>query len=92
MNAPAPEDPAREAWANVARNLARQPVKESALAMLRATVEEVREGARAFQWALRTTEARQAAGAPATTLQSRLDRARTARALPRLTQALGAAA
>ena len=92
MNAPLPVDPAAEAWANVARNLARQPVKETALAMLRATAEEAREGARAFQSALRAAEARQASGAPAASLRRRLDRARAARALPGLARTLGEAA
>lgn len=92
MNAPAPEDPAREAWANVARNLARQALKETALSLLRATVAEAHEGALAFQGALRVTEARQAGGAPATTLRRTLDRMQAARVLPRLAQALGAAA
>ena len=93
MNAPPPADPAAEAWDNVARNLARQPVKETALAMLRATAEEAREGSRAFQSALRAAEARQAApGAPAASLRRRLDRARAARALPGIARALGEAA
>jgi phage/plasmid primase-like uncharacterized protein len=92
MNAPPPADPAAEAWENVARNLARQPVRETALGLLRSTVAEAKEGARAFQGALRATEAREAAGQPATTLRRTLERVQASRAMPRLAAALGGAA
>lgn len=92
MNAPPPADAAAEAWENVARNLARQPVRETALGLLRATVAEAKEGARAFQGALRGTEAREAAGASATTLRHALERTQANQALPRLAAAMGGAA
>jgi conjugative relaxase-like TrwC/TraI family protein len=92
MNAPPPGDPAAEAWENVARNLARQPVRETALGLLRATVAEAKEGARAFQGALRAIETREAAGRPATTLRRTLERVQANRAMPRLAAAMGEAA
>jgi phage/plasmid primase-like uncharacterized protein len=92
MNAPPPADPAAEAWDNVARNLARQPVRETALGLLRSTVAEAKEAARSFQSASRATEAREAAGQPATTLRRTLERAQANRALPRLVAAMDGAA
>ena len=62
-------DQQRAAWANVVRNLSRQPLKESALGLLQGVTETRREVARSLQAGLRKQEARAAAGHPATTLR-----------------------
>ena len=65
-----------DAWANVARNLARQPEKESALAFL-ARAQNVRRGAaRGLQQGLRPAEQRVVDGQPATTLDHSFRRRR----------------
>lgn len=60
-----------DAWANMARNLERQPVKESALAFLEKAVVSKREDVKVMQSGLRAQEARQAEGLDAVTPQSR---------------------
>ena len=76
--------PVREAdvWDNVARNLAREPEKGSALAFLERAQELRRGGARALQEGLQPAEARQARGLQRSTLAGvfarRRDEARVA--------------
>lgn len=72
---------AEDAWENLARNLARRPEKESALAFLERAREVGRGAARAMQGAFRGTEARVAEGRPATALAGRLGQRREARAV-----------
>ncbi|MFC7694199.1 AAA family ATPase [Paeniroseomonas aquatica] len=68
-----------DAWANVARNLGRQPRQEGALEFL-ARVGEVRRGAaRALQRGVRSAERREAEGLAPTVLQDRLARGRRGR-------------
>ena len=70
-----------DAWANVARNLARQPEKESALAFL-ARAQNVRRGAaRGLQQGFRPAEQRVVDGQPATTLHHAFARGRVVRQL-----------
>ena len=65
-----------DAWVNVARNLARQPEKESALKFL-AQAQNVRRGAaRGLQQGFRPAEQRVVDGQPATTLRRSLQRRR----------------
>nr|WP_282572168.1 MobF family relaxase [Roseomonas acroporae] len=70
-----------DAWENLARNLARRPEKESALAFLERAREVGRGAARAMQGAFRGTEARAAEGRSATALAGRLGQRREARAV-----------
>ena len=86
------EEARREAWANVVRNLERQTPKESALAFLEGAAAEGRQGARALQAGLRTSEARTAAGEKATTLRRTFGERRARRALPRVVERLDEAA
>jgi hypothetical protein len=65
-----------DAWANVARNLSRQPEKESALGFL-ARAQSVRRGAaRGLQQGLRPAEQRVVDGQPGTTLHRSFQRHR----------------
>jgi phage/plasmid primase-like uncharacterized protein len=83
-----------DVWENVARNLARQPAKASALDFMERAHEIGRGTARAMQAGFRRTEAREAAGEPRTTLGAQLRERRDARmigqAMERLRQALDA--
>lgn len=95
MGLPAPataEERRREAWANVTRNLQRQPLKESALAFLESATVEGRQGARALQAGLRKSEARAAVGERATTLRRSFGERQAKQALPRVVEQLDEAA
>ncbi|TCZ61141.1 MobF family relaxase [Roseicella aquatilis] len=87
LNAPAPEG--REAveralWENVARNLARQPVKESALAMLREVQHGAERAANALREGARRMQARARTGARPATLGARFRARHRREALARL--------
>jgi len=64
-----PQEAAGEGWANLVRNLEKQPKKDSALALLERTVDTRREAVKVFQGTLRRHEAREAAGSNATTVR-----------------------
>ncbi|WP_426960335.1 MobF family relaxase [Muricoccus radiodurans] len=68
-------DPLTEAdlWDAVARNLARQPVKESALAFVSDVAREAKRATHALQGGLRVQEARAAGGGAPHTLRRTLD-------------------
>ncbi|MBN8907192.1 MAG: AAA family ATPase, partial [Rhodospirillales bacterium] len=72
---------AKDVWANVARNLSRQPDKDSALAFLDRARGIGRGAAHAMQAGFRRTEARTVAGRPAATLGARWRQRRDARAV-----------
>lgn len=63
---------ADDVWENVARNLARQPAKASALDFMERARDLSRGAARAMQDGFRRIEAREAAGEPRATLRARL--------------------
>jgi hypothetical protein len=68
-----------DAWENVARNLSRQPEKESALTFLRRAQQVRRGAARGLQRGLHPGEARSARGEEETTLHRAFARQRLAR-------------
>ncbi len=70
--------PIREAdvWANIGRNLSRQPEQDSALAFLERAHAVRRQATAALQAGLQPAEQRQADGLPATTLATNLRRRR----------------
>ncbi len=72
---------AADVWDNVARNLARQPAKASALDFMDRARDIGRTAAHAIQAGLRRAEAREAAGEPRTTLGAQLRDRRDGRAM-----------
>lgn len=90
---PASREKAREAaWDNAARNLARQPAKQSALAFLERAAAGRRESVKLYQGVRRRQEARQAAGHPRSTLRAKAQERLIRSAVPRVAQALSEAA
>lgn len=83
-----PGDPEAAAWANLSANLARQPVKDSAIAFLTGAAAQATRAAKALQAGLRPQEARAAAGKAATTLRNTFDMPKAAAALGALTARL----
>ncbi|MBB5696013.1 MobF family relaxase [Muricoccus pecuniae] len=85
---------AADVWENVARNLARQPAKASALDFMDRARDVGRTAAHAMQSGFRRAEAREVAGEPRTTLGAHLRDRRDGRAVgqavERLRQALDA--
>ncbi len=85
---------AADVWENVARNLARQPAKASALDFMDRARDIGRSAAHAMQAGFRRAEAREAAGQPRATLGAQLRDRRDGRAVgqavERLRQALDA--
>ncbi|MDN3563044.1 MobF family relaxase, partial [Paeniroseomonas aquatica] len=85
---------AADVWENVARNLARQPAKASALDFMDRARNVGRTAAHAMQVGFRQAEAREAAGEPRATLGAQLHERRAGRAVgqavDRLRQALDA--
>jgi phage/plasmid primase-like uncharacterized protein len=83
-----------DVWENVARNLARQPAKASALDFLERARDVGRGTTHAMQAGFRRTEAREVAGAPRATLSGQLRKRREGwaigEAVERLRQALDA--
>lgn len=79
------------AWANVARNLSRQPMKESALAFLEAAKAQAVAAAQGLQKGARRREARTLAGEPASELRNTLDMAQARASVLALVRRLDAA-
>ncbi|MBB5696047.1 MobF family relaxase [Muricoccus pecuniae] len=82
---------ASDLWDAVAKNLERQPVKESALAFVASVAAETRKAAHALQEGLRVQEARAAAGQAPTTLRRTFDLRRAKEAVARLAERLDGA-
>lgn len=79
---------AADLWGAVAKNLSRQPMKESALAFVSDVAREAQKTAQALQAGLRVQEARAKAGAPPTTLRRTFDLQRAKEAVARLAERL----
>lgn len=86
-----PAPGAKALWGNVARNLSRQPLKESALAMLEQSAASVSKAAQTLQRGLRLHEAREKAGHARTTLRRTFEHRQAAQALGQLATRLDAA-
>ena len=82
--APEGEAAAEAAWANVARNLGRMHMKETAISFLEGARQQATQAAQAMQAGLRTQESRAAAGKPSTTLRNTFDAAQAKTALAQL--------
>jgi phage/plasmid primase-like uncharacterized protein len=88
-----PVESTEAAWANLTRNLARITEKDSALTMLeQAAVASRRNNVKALQKALRTHEAREAAGMSATTVRERQAADAVREAVPTLAEGVEAVA
>lgn len=79
---------ADDVWENVARNLARQPAKASALEFMERAWGTSRGAAHAMQVGFRRTEAHAAVDAPRTTLRTQLRNRRDGHALGRVVERL----
>jgi phage/plasmid primase-like uncharacterized protein len=88
----APAEATREAWSNLTRNLSRVAEKDSALALLEGAAVTKRETAKALQGALRTHEAREAAGMSATTVRETQAAGAVRKAAPVLAEGIAAVA
>lgn len=82
---------AGDLWNAVAKNLSRQPAKESALAFVSDVAREARSAARALQAGLRVQEAREKAGQAPTTLRRTFDLRRAREAVAQLTERMDGA-
>ncbi len=84
--------PIREAdvWANIGRNLSRQPEQDSALAFLERAHAVRRQATAALQAGLQPAEQRQAEGLEATTLAANLQRRRVAARIGAMAEQLAA--
>jgi phage/plasmid primase-like uncharacterized protein len=87
-----PAEATREAWANLTRNLSRVAEKESALALLQGAAVGKRKTAKALQGALRTHEAREAAGMSATTVRETQAADAVRKAVPAMVEGIAAVA
>nr|WP_294516040.1 MobF family relaxase [uncultured Rhodopila sp.] len=87
-----PAEMTREAWSNLTRNLSRVTEQASALALLEAAAVSKRQTAKALQGALRTHEAREAAGMSATTVRERQAADTVRKAMPALAEGIAAMA
>lgn len=87
-----PERVREAAWDNAARNLARQPAKESSLAFLERAAAGRRESVKLYQGVRRRQEARQAAGHPRSTLRAKACERAVRAALPAVGEAVSEAA
>jgi conjugative relaxase-like TrwC/TraI family protein len=88
----APAEAAREAWANLARNLSRVAEKESALALLEGAAVGKQKTAKTLQSALRTHEAREAVGMSATTVRETLAADAVRQTVPALAEEIASVA
>lgn len=89
---PSHEEARKAAWANTARNLARKPAKESALAFLESAAATKRASVTLYQGVHRRQEARVAADRPRDTLRAKAGARAMQAALPALAGKLDEAA